>query len=75
MPSPQLTTAVNGWSSAPAGSVKVPLTLKAVLEPSLLLVGVTVGVLTVGATLAMFTVVAALVPVPPSLSVTETVTL
>ena len=53
----------------------MPLTLKLVAAASLVLVGVTVGVLTVGAMLATVTGVAALVPVPPSLSVTDTVTL
>src|SRR5437870_483951 len=75
LPSPQLTAPVNGWSAAPAGSVKVPVRLKAVAAPARLLVGATTGVLTVGATLATVMVAAALVPLPPSLSATVTVTL
>ena len=47
--------AVKGSSRALAGSVKVPLTVKLVLAPSLVLVGLTVGMSTVGGTLATLT--------------------
>ena len=74
--SPQFTVPVNVASSAPAGSLKVPLMENGVLVLSTATVGVkVVGAFTVGATLLTVTACAALVPTTLSVLVTFTVTL